>query len=136
MRIGRSCGFTRGKPDAKSASRFDAPGHEQVYRFLAEHSARAAIDELLSPEFPVVLPAHRPNPLATAATDAHIDVAFEITRFGDSRKIEIRAATASVTAEDTDALVTLIKNRKYRPRSQDGKPARASPVVVRYYVNE
>ena len=110
--------------------------YDQVYRLLAERNARGAIDELFSPELPVVLPAHRPNPLATAATDAYIDVAFEITRFGDSRKIEVRAATPSVTAADKEALVTLIKRSKFRPRSQHRKPARASPVVVHYYVNE
>jgi hypothetical protein len=109
--------------------------YEQVYRLLAERGARALIDDLFSPPMPVVLPAHRANPLATPEAAAYIDVAFEVTRFGESRNIEIRDATASATQADKDGLVNLIKSSRFRPRAHDDEPARASPVVVRYYLS-
>jgi hypothetical protein len=109
--------------------------YEQVYRLLGESSGRASIDALFAPQLPVVLPAHMPNPLATAAGDTYIDVALEVTQFGESRKIEIVDATADATTADGDALVALIKRSRFRPRSNDGEPARTSPVVVRYYLN-
>lgn len=109
--------------------------YEQVYRLLSEHGAGASIDGLFSPALPVVLPAHRPNPLATAASEDYVDVEFEITRYGNSRRIEIRGATGNVSAADTDAFVSLIRGSRFRPRSRNGEPARAAPVAVRYYVN-
>ena len=109
--------------------------YAQVLRLLDERGLRSSIDALLSPTMPVVLPAHRPNPLATAESDAHIDVAFEITQLGEGRKIAIRSATADVTPANKDELVALIKSLRFRPRAQDGEPARASPVTVRYYLD-
>ena len=109
--------------------------YAQVLRLLDERGLRSSIDALLSPTTPVVLPAHRPNPLATAESDAHIDVAFEITQLGEGRKIAIRSATADVTPANKDELVALIKSLRFRPRAQDGELARASPVTVRYYLD-
>lgn len=110
--------------------------YAQVYRLLDERDAHAAIDELFAPPVPVVLTAFSPNPLVTAgaASAGYIDVAFEVTQFGESRHIQILDTTANVTDADKDGLVSLIKGSRFRPRASDGEPARASPVVVRYHL--
>lgn len=108
--------------------------YAQVYRLLEDRGAGSSIDALFSPEIPVTLPAYLPNPLLTAPTDDYIDVTFEVTQLGESRKMEMTGSSAGVTAADRDALMLLLKSSRFRPRSQDGKPARAAAVAVRYYV--
>jgi hypothetical protein len=109
--------------------------YEAAYAMLVQAAvARAVIDELFAPSTPVVLPAFRPNPLATAETKAatgHVDVAFEITKYGRGRDVVILSA-ANATQAETDGLVTLIKSNRFRPPMKDGRLADAVPVVVRY----
>jgi len=86
-----------------------------------------------------VLPTFVPNPLASDATDAsarYIDVAFEISRYGESRQIEILETTMNATDADKTRLVQLIQRSRFRPRVIDGEFARSSPVVLRYYLTE
>jgi hypothetical protein len=97
--------------------------------------AEPLIAELFAPSVPIVLPTFLPNPLETPASARYIDVAFEITRFGESRRVEILGAAPNVSDAAKDELVSLIKANRFRPRVTDGELARASPVVVRYYLN-
>ena len=100
-------------------------------------SASAPMEEqLFAPSPPVVLPAFQPNPLArdeTRAPTGHIDVAFEITKYGRGRAIEFLGDANATDAAKQD-LTVLIKNNRFRPRLMDGQLADAAPVKVRYYL--
>jgi hypothetical protein len=98
--------------------------------------AATGMEDLFVPELPVVLPAFQPNPLARdESKDAtgHVDVAFDITKYGRGRAVEILGA-ANVTRDAQHRLVSLIMNSRFRPRPSDGAFDRASRVAVRYYV--
>ena len=106
---------------------------------LEAAGAQTSIDEFFSPKTPVVLPTFEPNPLASNVTQAstgYIDVAFEISRYGDGRRVRILDATTNATDADKRGLVELIEGSRFRPRVADGEFARASPVVLRYYLTE
>lgn len=109
----------------------------------AQLSSSAAPEGLLehvfAPDLPVVLPAFEPNPLSSVETPesiGHIDVAFDVTHLGKSRRIEILETTRNATDAQKDRLVRLIERSRFRPRTVDGALARRAPVVVRYYVGE
>ncbi len=98
--------------------------------------AATAMEDLFTPELPVVLPAFQPNPLARdESRDAtgHVDVAFDITKYGRGRAVEIIDA-ANVNRDAQHRLVSLIMNSRFRPRPSDGGFDRASRVAMRYYV--
>jgi hypothetical protein len=112
--------------------------YERAYEMLEQAGAQASIDELFSPKTPVVLPAFMSNPLVsdqTQTSSAYIDVAFEVSRYGESRKIRILDNTTDATDADKARLVDLIQRSRFRPRGTNGEFARASPVVLRYYLN-
>jgi hypothetical protein len=107
--------------------------HEMLERAAVPHSS---IEELFAPATPVVLPAFQPNPLArdeSRPSTGHIDVEFEITKYGRGRAVEIQAAV-NATDDAVDHLVTLIKSSRFRPRLVGGTFADASPVAMRYYL--
>ena len=93
---------------------------------------------MFAPAMPIVLPAFEPNPLiheeARAAT-GHIDVAFEITKYGRARAIEIRNV-ANATSAAQHRLVALLKGNRFRPRATAGQFAEATPVSLRYHLYE
>ena len=113
---------------------------EQYARVLAQIEttvvAAPLIAEIFAPAVPIVLPTFLANPLQTPSSVRYIDVAFEITRFGESRRVEILGAAANVSDADKNDLLALIKGSRFRPRVTDGELARAAPVVVRYYLND
>ena len=111
--------------------------YERAYELL--EAAGASIDELFSPEIPVVLPAFEPNPLVSSAartSKGYIDVAFEVSRYGEGRDVQILDATTNATKDDKARLVRLIQSSRFRPRITDGEFGQASPVRVRYYLTE
>lgn len=111
--------------------------YEQAYDMLQDAGAQTSIDELFSPKIPVVLPTFEPNPLASDSTDrstGYIDVAFEISRYGEGRSVRILDTTTNAKAADKTRLVQLIQRSRFRPRITDGQFARASPVVLRYFL--
>jgi hypothetical protein len=112
--------------------------YERALKILQDAGAQALIDELFTPKVPVVLPTFVPNPLASNAAQGtgYIDVAFEISRYGESRRIEVLDTTTNATDADKTRLAWLIQNSRFRPRVTDGKFTRASPVVLRYYLTE
>ena len=98
--------------------------------------ANASIDQLFSPQIPVVLPAFQPNPLArdeSRVAIGYIDVAFEITKYGRGRAVEI-LDTTNATREAQSRLVSLIMLSRFRPRPTNGEFGGDSRVVVRYYL--
>jgi hypothetical protein len=113
--------------------------YELIYAMLQQAGVpRASIAQIFLPETPVVLPAFQPNPLArdeTRPATGHIDAAFEITRFGRGRAVEI---LDEVHAPDAARrrLADLITNSRFRPRSADGSFGGTSAVVVRYYLHD
>ena len=113
---------------------------EQYARVLAQIEttvvAAPLIAEIFAPAVPIVLPTFLANPLQTPSSVRYIDVAFEITRFGESRRVEILGAAANVSDADKNDLLALIKGSRFRPRVTDGELARAAPVALRYYLND
>jgi hypothetical protein len=117
----------------------DRAGYELARNMLEEAGAQTSIDELFAPKTPVVLPAFLPNPLAsneTPESTGYIDVAFEITRAGESRRIRILDTTTNATDAAKKRLVQAIRESRFRPRLAEGEFADASPVTLRYYVTE
>ena len=113
---------------------------EQYARVLAQIEttvvAAPLIAEIFAPAVPIVLPTFLANPLQTPSSVRYIDVAFEITLFGESRRVEILGAAANVSDADKNDLLALIKGSRFRPRVTDGELARAAPVALRYYLND
>jgi hypothetical protein len=113
--------------------------YERAYAMLARAGAQTSIDELFSPKIPVVLPDFAGDPLASDSmqtTAAYIDVAFEISRYGESRAVHVLDTTTNATDAAEAQLVELIQRSRFRPRVTGGELARASPVVLRYYLTE
>lgn len=112
--------------------------YQRAFGLLRQDAAEPAlVEQIFAPEIPVVLPAFVPNPLVVAqppATDSrYIDVAFEITRFGTSRAIEVLPTSTNPSSADREALVHLIARSRFRPRAVNGELARSAPIVLRYY---
>jgi hypothetical protein len=114
--------------------------YEQSYALLKQKDvAQTSIDEMFSPEVPVVLSTVLPNPLPTHQTtegQGYIDVRFDITQDGRARSIEVLHATMGAADAFEDRLVELLENSLFRPRAMNGHIARRAPVSIRYYVNE
>lgn len=110
----------------------------EAARVVLERAAAkgAAMETLFAPPIPIVLPAFLPNPLApreARPATGYIDVAFEITKYGRGRAVEVvnvDDASAAAVAE----LVGLIKNSRFRPRLTAGRFADSAPVAFRYYL--
>lgn len=114
--------------------------YKHAYHLLEQkHVAQASIEELFCPKIPVVLPTFFPNPLVseeTSESSGHIDVAFEVTKYGWSKHVRILGTTTHATHAAERDLVHLIKDSKFRPRVTDGGRVDTSRVVVRYYLND
>jgi hypothetical protein len=112
--------------------------YDRAYRSLQQQGvAQATIDELFSPEMPVVLPTFIPSPFASDGSEAtgHVNVAFDISRFGATHRIEV-LETHNASAAATERLVELIARNRFRPRMTAGEFGRTARVVARYFVSE
>jgi hypothetical protein len=122
----------------KNEAAFQA--YEALYERLEQEGLeQPLIDEMFSPRGPVVLPAFTPNPLAsieTPGSQGFIDVAFEITKYGEGKSIEILDTTTNTTEAARVRLRDIIKWSRFRPRVANGEFEDPSRVVVRYYVND
>lgn len=95
------------------------------------------IDRLLSPRLPIPLPVFFRNPLVTneAGSAGHLDVGFEVDKYGESGRVRIRSLAGSATPAVKKHLAQVIEHTRFRPRLVDGKFAGTGPIVVRYYVS-
>jgi hypothetical protein len=98
--------------------------------------ARESIARIFSPELPVTLPTHAPNPLASTESSRYIEVSFAITKNGTAEEIEILAGRDDATRAEERDLIHSIKYGSFRPRAVDGELADSAPVVLRYYLPE
>lgn len=110
--------------------------YAQVHAMLvAAENAETLIAEIFAPPAPVLLPTFLPNPLETPTSDRFIDVVFEVTRYGNGRRIQIVGAAADVSDAEKDELVALITSSRFRPRVTDGELV-TSPIRLRYFIPE
>lgn len=114
-------------------------GYALAYEMLkASEYGQSAIDRFFSPGTPVVLPTIVPNRLARSPnrgpSSSYIDVAFDITKYGSSRRVRVQGVTADATDSDRNELVRFIRSSRFRPRMVDGQTAR-SRVELRYELN-
>jgi len=123
-----------------SRNREARDAYESAYqRLVSEDLGQDAIDRIFAPAAPVVLPSFLPNPLDSKETPqsrGHIDVEFEITSFGKSRKVDFLDTSANATRADRRRLGDIISGRRFRPRMENGELADAAEVRLRYYLNE
>jgi gamma-glutamyltranspeptidase/glutathione hydrolase len=114
--------------------------YAKTYALLqSEGLAQESIDAMFAPRTPIALPAFLPNPLASDAPQGSanfVDVAFDITRFGASGRIEILDSTSGASEAAKDRLVRAIHGSRFRPRVIDGEIARTARIVIRHYLNE
>jgi hypothetical protein len=114
--------------------------YETLYDQLEQRGFdEPSIDALFSPSVPVVLPAFSPSLLVSSETrgsSGYIDVAFEITKYGQGKSIEI-LDTSTNTAEAARVRVRdIIKRSRFRPRMANGAFEDPARVVVRHYVKD
>jgi hypothetical protein len=128
--------FAGGRKENEAAFK----AYETLYDYLEEQGLdRPTIDDIFAPSVPVVLPAFLPNPLVSMETpgaSGYIDVAFDITKYGEGKAIEILDTTTNHTEAARLRLFDLIRRSRFRPRMADGAFEDPSRVVARYYVNE
>ena len=111
--------------------------YARVHELLATSDfAARLIGDVFSPPIPTVLPTFMPNPLSTEPSARYIEASFEVTKYGESRNVEIVGATPGVSPAAKQELANLIKGSRFRPRVADGELGRAAPVVVRYYLSD
>jgi hypothetical protein len=114
-------------------------GYEVAHAMLEDAGVpAAAIDELFAPATPVVVPAFEPNPFMrdeTRPVTGHVDAAFEITKYGRSRNIEVLGAE-NAGEHTIERVVRLISTSRFRPRPTDGRFGGAARVVVHYDLHD
>lgn len=113
--------------------------YEQVILDLgAQRNGTESIATWFAPDVPVALPTFLPNPLEsrpTSATQGYVDIAFEISRFGRSRRIRVLDTSTHPSPAAHDALRRLVAESRFRPQLRDGELADRR-VTVRYYPPE
>lgn len=112
--------------------------YRRAYALLEREGVeQAMLDEVFSPAVPVVLPAYRLNPLHggdAGAAKGYIDVTFNVTQRGASRRIRVAGASEGVERADRNRLSESIRRGTFRPRMVNGEFP-AAPVRLRYYLN-
>lgn len=86
-----------------------------------------------------MLPSFLDNQLAseqTRATTGRVDIAFEITKYGEARDVEILDSTSNATRADEQRLAQFVLRSRFRPRVTNGQLTDSDQIVVRYYLGE
>jgi tetratricopeptide (TPR) repeat protein len=114
--------------------------YREAYELLERNAVdQPSIDELFAPEVPIRLTESLPAraylipSVAPSDSSGHIDIAFEITKDGRARGIEIVDATPNCTDEEKHNFFRWVRDGLYRPRATNGAIADGSRVVWRYY---
>jgi hypothetical protein len=111
--------------------------YAEARKLCDEHRIpQAEIDRLFSPKIPVRLPAFFKNPLVTREVGAkgHIDVGFEVDKYGHSNRVRTKATAGNAPVELQRSLERAIKGLRFRPQLIHGELADTGPIVVRYHV--
>jgi hypothetical protein len=110
--------------------------YERAYRELQQSDDLQTPTQMFAPELPVTLPTYERNPFASVATESprYIDVAFAVTKYGTSERIEILDTSKDATRSEERDLIRLVESTSFRPRVVDGELADAAPVVLRYHL--
>lgn len=116
--------------------------YEAAHGLLEREGVDAAtLDEIFSPAVPVVLPSIESNPLISSADSAsgasgdYIEVAFDVTKYGEAGNVERIDTSGTARGADKD-LVRTIKRGAFRPRLVGGEIVDADRVVLRHYVSD
>lgn len=114
---------------------------ETYERVLAQLKAGGAAQEeisrLFSPPTPIVIPSFVRNRLSTQAAEpasGHIDVTFEITKYGRSRRIDVLERSNDASDDAVDELTQTIKLSRFRPRINADGDFDDTAVTLRYYL--
>ena len=114
--------------------------YAETYEFLQqENFSQATIDDMFAPELPIVLPkflANRAAPEHADGATGYVDVAFEITRFGTTRRIRVESTSGNVSNAAQGRVTRWIVENHFRPQVVNGQFADATRVVVRHHVHE
>jgi hypothetical protein len=114
--------------------------YQQAVDLLEKRPAGdTALEQFFAPAIPVVLPSFLDNPLAsgeTQSTTGHVDIAFEIMKYGEARDIEILDSTSNATKADEQRLAQFVLRSRFRPRMTNGTLTDSDRIVVRYYLGE
>ena len=117
-------------------AKFALETYERAHdRLRTSGQPNAVIEALFAPAAPVVLPTFLPSPFErdeSGAAFPSFEVAFEVTKEGKARNVEVRTKGAS--RADERRVHQAIMRGRYRPRLVDGRFADATPVVVRYWL--
>jgi hypothetical protein len=120
--------------NGKALERYD----EAYALLIAAGVPDTSIRELFPTDTPVLLPTFQPNPFAAdeaGASSRHIDLAFELSKYGESRKIRLVDASDDSMADFEKDAIRLIASNRFRPRPSGDAADRAGPYRVRYYVS-
>ena len=122
----------------KNEAAFQA--YEALYeRLQREGLEQSLIDEMFSPDVPVVLPAFSPDRLVSSEapdSSGYIDIAFEITKYGRGKSVEFLDSSTNATDVARARVRDLVSRGRFRPRVVNGAFEDPSRVVVRHYVND
>jgi len=114
--------------------------YAQAYAQLEQQGAASEhVRALFSPENPIVLPAFLPNPLVNEPareSAGHIDIAFEVDKYGRSGHVRIRDRSDGSTRAAERQAVQLVLRSRFRPAFAEARSARAATYIVRHYVND
>ena len=109
--------------------------YAEAFALLVEQRVPAAsIEELFPSDRPVFLPAFVSSPLdasAVAGSTGHVDVDFEIGKYGQPRKVRVVAVSDDVAARESKAVLAAIARARYRPPPGPGAPS-ATEYRLRY----
>jgi hypothetical protein len=123
--------------DGKDAALAEyAQAYELVQRAGVEQES---IREMFAPATPIPLPVSATNPLLAEVQgeDAgHVDAAFDIDKYGKSRRVRILEAKPTLTRAAEKHVEYVILQSRFRPRLVDGRIADGDRVVVRYRLDD
>jgi hypothetical protein len=111
----------------------------EAYELLQEKGfTQQSIDRIFSPAIPRSLPTIFGNPLVTQETGSigHIDLGFEVDKYGRSSRTRILDATDNSIRSVEKSLVQFVERSRFRPRILNGQITGTGPIVVRYYFGE
>jgi hypothetical protein len=93
--------------------------YAQAHALLVESRAPAESIEALFPRrTPVFVPAFAPTPLAeipVTGSSGHVDVDFELGKYGVARKVSVVATAGEEAAEVSKKVVAAISQARFRP---------------------